>query len=190
MEIILLALGALLIFFMFSSRRKQKARMQEISDNLVPGVEVMTSFGVFGTVMDVNTETMQVTIESGPGTTLRVHRQAIGQIQTPAVTGPVDSSLTADDTLGRDPVASEPVIDVAPDSQPSTTGPANAEDPDGPRITDAELDAINEAKRQENSADAGGVEAADADRSAPGSTAAGGTDPDDTPGDSSAPDRR
>ncbi len=118
-----LALAALLIFFLFNSRRKQKARMEQIKSNLVPGATVMTTFGVFGTVVAIDEENNQVTIESGPGTTLRVHRQAIGQIDTPATAVP-----GAGDAAGSD-------------------APGDAAE--APAITDAELDAMIERKRAE-----------------------------------------
>lgn len=116
-----LALAALLVFFLFNSRRKQKARMEQIKNDLVPGAKVMTTFGVFGTVVSIDTDNNQVTIESGPGTVLRVHRQAIGQIDNP-----------------------ESAPAVAEDIEP-----AEAEDAASPAITDAELDAMNARKRAE-----------------------------------------
>ncbi|WGW13830.1 preprotein translocase subunit YajC [Saxibacter everestensis] len=81
MEILLVVvLGGLLIFMMYNSRRKQKAQQQEMATKLGPGAEVMTTFGVFGTVISVNEETNEVLLESGPSTTLRIHKQAIGKI--------------------------------------------------------------------------------------------------------------
>ena len=94
-----LALAALLIFFLFNSRRKQKARAEEIKSGLVPGAKVMTTFGVFGTVLSIDEENNQVTIESGPGTVLRVHRQAIGQIENNQAAAPVDAPGAAE--IGR-----------------------------------------------------------------------------------------
>lgn len=127
MDILLLvALGGLLIFFMFNSRKKQKDRMQKISDSLVPGATVMTSFGIYGTVLSVDQENLEVTIESGPGTILRVHRQAIGQVTNPEVAG------------GTVPDAS---------SATDATADDGADADDSGRITDAELDAMNQAKR-------------------------------------------
>ena len=124
-----LALAALLIFFLFNSRRKQKARAEQIKTGLVPGATVMTTFGVFGTVLSIDEESNQVTIESGPGTVLRVHRQAIGQIDNPQTdVAPVDA----------------PAADAAE--------PTDAE-ADSPAITDAELDAMNERKRAAGTAD-------------------------------------
>lgn len=121
-----LALAALLIFFLFNSRRKQKARAEQIKSGLVPGATVMTTFGVFGTVLSIDDENNQVTIESGPGTVLRVHRQAIGQIENNQAAAPVDA-----------PGAAAPAADVDADAD------------EKPAITDAELDAMNERKRAE-----------------------------------------
>lgn len=158
MDILLLfGLGALLIFFMFNSRKKQQARMRQISDNLVPGVEVMTTFGVYGTVVAVDTEKMEVTLESGPGTVLRVHRQAIGQIQTPVEAAPTEPGLGEDTAVRED---SAPVVDTtaeapagagAADAPVEGTPAETAEEAERRRITDAELDAINEARRREQS---------------------------------------
>ena len=124
-----LALAALLIFFLFNSRRKQKARAEQIKSGLVPGATVMTTFGVFGTVLSIDEENNQVTIESGPGTVLRVHRQAIGQIENNQAAAPVDA-----------PAADTPAADADVDA---------AADDEKPAITDAELDAMNERKRAE-----------------------------------------
>ena len=124
-----LALAALLIFFLFNSRRKQKARAEQIKSGLMPGATVMTTFGVFGTVLSIDEENNQVTIESGPGTVLRVHRQAIGQVESNQAAESVDA-----------PGAAAPAADADND--------ADASD-DKPAITDAELDAMNERKRAE-----------------------------------------
>ncbi len=123
-----LALAALLIFFLFNSRRKQKARAEQIKSGLVPGATVMTTFGVFGTVLSIDEENNQVTIESGPGTVLRVHRQAIGQIENNQTAAPVDA-----------PGAAVPAADAD----------ADVDADEKPAITDAELDAMNERKRAE-----------------------------------------
>lgn len=81
--ILILGFGALLIFFMMNSRKKQRQQQEKLSTGLVPGARVMTTFGVFGTVVDVMPEENKVTIEAGPGTVLTVHRQAIGSIEEP-----------------------------------------------------------------------------------------------------------
>jgi len=83
------ALG-LLIWFMFRNSRKQRQAQQELQEKLVPGAEVMTSFGLYATVVDIDDDTNVATIDAGSGTTLRVHRQVLSKVvedeaaQTPA----------------------------------------------------------------------------------------------------------
>jgi preprotein translocase subunit YajC len=139
-----LALAALLIFFLFNSRRKQKARAEQIKSNLAPGATVMTTFGVFGTVLSIDEENNQVTIESGPGTVLRVHRQAIGQVENPEAAASVDA----------------PAADAADDADKTA---ASENEDEKPAITDAELDAMNARKRAEgdDAADAKSTDASD-----------------------------
>lgn len=136
-----LALAALLIFFLFNSRRKQKARAEEIKTGLVPGATVMTTFGVFGTVLSIDDENNQVTLESGPGTVLRVHRQAIGQINNPEAGGAAADGAVAGSAGTAD----------------------DAESTEAPAITDAELDAMNERKRTEGGTDDSELAADDVD---------------------------
>lgn len=131
MEIILLvALGGLLLFFMMNTRKRQKAQQEKLSNNLRVGATVMTSFGMFGTVTDVDEDGIKVTVETTPGTNVVIHRQTIAQIEAPE--GEASAVPEADADVASDvdePAVEEPKEDKAP------------------RITDAELDAMNEAKR-------------------------------------------
>lgn len=131
MEIILLvALGGLLLFFMMNTRKRQKAQQEKLSNNLRVGATVMTSFGMFGTVTDVDEDGIKVTVETTPGTNVVIHRQTIAQIEAPE---------------GEAPVVPEADADVASDvDEPAVEEPKEDK---APRITDAELDAMNEAKR-------------------------------------------
>ncbi len=105
----MVALGALLIFMMFNSRKKQRAQQEKLATGLVPGARVMTSFGVFGTVLDTDLENNKVTIEAGPGTVLTVHRQAIGTIEAPAAAAGDESvDLPADTQVPDDLSSLEP----------------------------------------------------------------------------------
>ena len=151
-----LALAALLIFFLFNSRRKQKARAEQIKSGLVPGATVMTTFGVFGTVLSIDEDNNQVTIESGPGTVLRVHRQAIGQVENPEAAASVDA-----------PVADAPTTDA--DASVAETDDVKT------AITDAELDSMNARKRAEEDSDS---ETADVGDEADGVSEAAGDDAD------------
>ena len=128
--VLLVALGGLLLFFMMNTRKRQKAQQEKLSNNLREGATVMTSFGMFGTVTDVDDDGVKVTVETTPGTSVVIHRQTIAQIEAPQDEEPVDSESEAEAASGVDePATEKPDADKAP------------------RITDAELDAMNEAKR-------------------------------------------
>lgn len=93
----MLAILAVLIFFMFRNGQKRKKDLEEKQTKIVPGAEVMTNFGVFGTILSVNDEKVQV--ETSPGNVLTVHKQTIVRF--------LDEEPT--------PEATEDVVDDAPD---------------------------------------------------------------------------
>ena len=87
--LVLLALLAVMIFFMFRNSKKRKAEMEANRVKMVPGVEVMTNFGLFGTLVSVDEDTNVAEVETSPGTIVRVHRQTLSRVvedtQTAAV---------------------------------------------------------------------------------------------------------
>ncbi len=96
------ALG-LLIFFMFRNSRKQRQAAQELQERLVPGAEVMTSFGLYATVVALDDENNIATIDAGSGTTLRVHRQVLTKIIDPDVADEArEPSSEESDSTARD----------------------------------------------------------------------------------------
>jgi preprotein translocase subunit YajC len=66
----------------FSSRRNRK-RQTDLRSAIVPGVEVMTNFGLYGKLLSVDEATNVAEIETTPGTVLRVHRQTLSKVVTP-----------------------------------------------------------------------------------------------------------
>lgn len=78
--IIMLAVLAVLIFFMFRNSRKRQQDLRETQSKIVPGATVMTNFGVFGTILSIDEEDNRVELESTPGTVLTVHRQTIARV--------------------------------------------------------------------------------------------------------------
>jgi len=92
-------LGAALIFFMWRSNKRRKDQQEQLTSSLVPGVEVMTTFGLFGTLLSVDSETNVAELEVAPGNVLRVHSQAIGRVITPESfeASESDSDDTAED---------------------------------------------------------------------------------------------
>ena len=77
--ILMFALIAVLIFFMFRNGKKRQQAMQELQSGLRPGAEVMLQSGIYGTIESVDEEDNRVTLRSG-SSTLVVHRNAVSQI--------------------------------------------------------------------------------------------------------------
>ncbi|QCR19334.1 preprotein translocase subunit YajC [Agrococcus sp. SGAir0287] len=95
----MLLILAVLIFFMFRNSKKRKAQQQELQTKMVPGADVMTNFGLFGTLVAVDEDTNEALIEVAPGTTLRVHRQTLARVVENEST-PEESSVDDAETGG------------------------------------------------------------------------------------------
>ena len=111
LTIVMLGILALLIFFMFRNSRKRKAELEMLQEKMVPGAEVMTNFGLFGTLVAVDDDTNVATIETSPGSTVRVHRQTLARVVEDE---PVVDEITedADDAPGA--VLNESSLDAPP----------------------------------------------------------------------------
>ena len=79
----LFALLAVVIIFMFRSSRKRRADAEKLQTQMVPGVEVMTQHGIYGTLVSLDEENNEAIIETTPGTKLRVHRQTLARVVEP-----------------------------------------------------------------------------------------------------------
>lgn len=105
MTIILFAIFAVVIFMMFRRQKKAKAAQQEKQSKLAPGVNVMTNFGLFGKVLDIDEAENKIVLELSPGNTATVHRQTVAKIEAPEDV----SSIVPDDasslTIGQEPTA-------------------------------------------------------------------------------------
>ncbi len=108
--IIMLLIFGFLIFSMFRRSKKQQQQQRELHESLAPGVEVMTSMGLFGTIRSIDRDENKAVIEISPGTTATVHLQAIGKAVEPTV-------------------AAEPTV---PDSPAGLEDDASRRDEDGP----------------------------------------------------------
>lgn len=78
--LILLAVFAVFIFLMFRKNKKAQKAVQEQQSQMAPGVEVMTSYGLFGTVISTDDAENKVVLETSPGNTVTVHRQSVTKI--------------------------------------------------------------------------------------------------------------
>jgi preprotein translocase subunit YajC len=93
LSLALIAIAGVLIVFMFISSRRRRRDAEAMREKIVPGAEVMTSQGIFGTLLSVDEEKNEAIIETTPGTKLRVHSQTIAKVVEDIV--PVDED--ADD---------------------------------------------------------------------------------------------
>lgn len=116
--IIMLAVLAVLIFFMFRNSRKRQTEARELQTKVQPGAKVMTNFGVFGTILSIDEEENQVLLETSPGTVLTVHRQTVARVVEPVESAPVTEVEPAvgDDT----PEFGERVDKMPSDEKPDT----------------------------------------------------------------------
>ena len=68
--IIAIALAAF-VFFQFRNSRKRQRETAERQTQMVPGVEIMTNYGLYGTILSVDEDTNVALIETDAGTVLK-----------------------------------------------------------------------------------------------------------------------
>jgi len=72
-----------IVLLMMRNGRKRQKDTLALSQGLKPGAEIMTSFGVFGVIRSIDDAENRIVIETGPGSVLTIHRQAVGRVVTP-----------------------------------------------------------------------------------------------------------
>jgi preprotein translocase subunit YajC len=102
--IIILVFAVLLIGFMIFSSRRNRKRQSDLRSAIVPGVDVMTNFGLFGKLLSIDEATNVAEIETTPGNIVRVHRQTLSKVVTPEELAP---------TSGDTPRSVEEAIAIA-----------------------------------------------------------------------------
>jgi preprotein translocase subunit YajC len=115
--LIMLAVLAVLIFFMFRNSRKRQAEARELQSKVQPGAKVMTNFGVFGTILSIDDEDNQVLLETTPGVVLTVHRQTVARVVEPSA---ADENTAATAAVDGDPEFGERVDETPNDEAPGT----------------------------------------------------------------------
>ena len=74
--LLILALPFLLLIFIVVSQRRRTQQVQALQASLAVGDEVVTTSGLFGTIVAIDDKV--VTLDAGAGQTLRYDRRAIG----------------------------------------------------------------------------------------------------------------
>ena len=104
-SLIFIVIIGLAAYFLFIRPRSTAARRQrETLQEIVPGVEVLTAAGIFGTVLDVMED--RVTIETAPGTRITVLRSTIARRITPDSEVPEESWTDEDEHAAHDELES------------------------------------------------------------------------------------
>lgn len=114
--IVAVALG-LFVFMQFRTAKKRRNEATNLQEKMVPGAEIMTNYGLYGTVVSINDETNEALIETTPGTVLRIHRQTILKIVEDDVVAEDDAVVPEDDAVVE--AEETPVVEeVAPQAAP------------------------------------------------------------------------
>jgi preprotein translocase subunit YajC len=128
LTIVMVVVLAALVFFMFRNSRKRQKEQSETRSKMVPGVEVMTNFGLYGTLLSVNEDDNTAVIETGPGATIKVHRQVLARVVEPKVDEPIETETPAAAELNVDHAipSTEPEFGERVDE--TSTKPAKSDD--------------------------------------------------------------
>lgn len=84
--LILIAVAlAAFVFFQFRSSKKRQRDAAERLETLVPGAEVMTNFGLYGTLVSIDEEQNIAYVEISPKNVVKLHRQVLLKAVEPVV---------------------------------------------------------------------------------------------------------
>jgi preprotein translocase subunit YajC len=97
MTILLFVMLGIFIFMMFRRNKKTKDQQATLQSQFAPGVEVMTSFGLFGRIVSMDDAENKVVLELSPGNLATVHRQAVTKIIEPAAVADDEATVVPDD---------------------------------------------------------------------------------------------
>jgi preprotein translocase subunit YajC len=137
--LIIAAVIGLFIFMQFRTAKKRRADAEKLQEQMVPGTEIMTNYGLYGTIVSLDDENNIAIIETTPGTQLRIHRQTI--LKT------VDDELTD----GTDADSAESGTDADSTEDPAAAGKeASTGEPEfGERVADEKKSTRKGAKKSE-----------------------------------------
>ncbi|MGN8130736.1 preprotein translocase subunit YajC [Arthrobacter sp. RC1.1 241] len=135
MSILLFVMLGVFIFMMFRRNKKTQQQQAELQSKFGPGVEVMTSFGLFGRIVDIDEAENKVTLELSPGTLASVHRQAVTKVIEPAA------------VAAAEPAAASPVV---PDDASSLTTPEAGSNAAGVETPEETLKRLNDEGKKDS----------------------------------------
>lgn len=131
---VMLVVMVLLLWLPMRRQKKAQAEMKAKQAGMEPGTRVMTSFGLFGTLRDMDRENNKAVLEIAPGQLVTVHSQTVTTVvdETPAGVEPVAEHTDA--AGGASTAGSTPAQDTV---RPTDAGTAAGEQPEHQTWRDA-----------------------------------------------------
>ena len=114
-----LMLVAMVLLLWLPMRRQKKAvaQVKEKQAAMGPGTEVMTNYGLYGTVRSIDRDTNKVVLEIAPGTAVTVHLQTVTTVvedeAAPAAETEAAPSVVEPDAPGAGSTPVDPLDDDA-----------------------------------------------------------------------------
>lgn len=101
--ILIFALPLLMFFFLQRSNRRRQNQQRSMQQAVTEGEEILTTSGMFGTVVEVDDDEDTMLVEIAPGTRIRMVRQAVARRMVEEDVYDEDESTSPDD---EGPIAS------------------------------------------------------------------------------------
>ena len=95
----ILLIGVVFYLLIMRPARARQKKQAEMMAQLQPGTEIMTTAGVYGTIVSMNDEDAEIAI--APGVVIRVVKAAIGRVIEPEDALPDDDALPASEEAPR-----------------------------------------------------------------------------------------
>lgn len=114
MTILLFVMLGVFVFMMFRRNKKTQQQQAELQSKFGTGVEVMTSFGLFGRIVEIDEAENKVVLELSPGNLATVHRQSVTKIVEPVAEAATAEPVEAEHTVVPNDASSLTTRDAEP----------------------------------------------------------------------------
>jgi preprotein translocase subunit YajC len=110
----LLLIGGAFYFVLIRPQQRRAKAQQALLRSVEVGDEVITTAGVFGTIVDIDEDTDVITLEIAPGTQIRMVRAGVGRRVTDDADEYDDSEDPDEDDADDDDTSDEPQGPIQP----------------------------------------------------------------------------
>jgi len=124
----LVALAAIFYLLILRPSRRRQQQAVQVQNRLVPGAEVVTTSGLYGTVSAVEDDV--VVLQVAPGVTNRYAKQAIMRVLTPDEERPYEDTLHDEEPTHAADEPVEPGTDYRTDNRTDGRPDSRADEPE------------------------------------------------------------